>query len=719
MARKGPKKPLAAAAAILMLAAWVPATARADDDDNAAPVTQVTVTSQRLDVARAAIQPGLGASTYTITNDTVESRPGGETMSLDRVLLQMPGVTEDGFGRLHVRGNQGGLEYRINNVIIPEGLTDLGDMLSTRTAASVELVTGMLPAQYGLNVAGVVNITTKSGAYLDGGEAELYGGSHGMIEPAFEYGGSVGRTSFFATGEYMRSNLGLASPDGSSNPLHDRTEQLQGFAYVNHIIDAQDRISLILGSSNNRYQIPNPHGLNALTYTGDNAAFRRPLTADGVSSFPSETLNDNQRQNTQFAILSFLHTTGRATIQLSAYARSTGLTFTPGRLGDLLFHGIGQSAAQRDTGGGMQADALYKLSSAHSLRAGFFVSTDRSTADFRSAVLPVDALGDQTSGTPQILPYHFADRQTRASVYVQDEWTPLKPLTVNFGLRFDHADAARNSNALSPRINAVWTTASGTTIHAGYARYFVPAPDAMRAGMAGLLAGTTGALPTTQGNPTRAETDNYYDVGVQQTLAHLTLGVDGYWRDAKNLIDTGQFGTAMIATPFNFAQGRIRGVEFSLTYAKGALSAWTNLSIAPAEGRGITSNQFTFTPAQLAYASSRFVRLDQDQTYTVSAGVSYRWHALRVSSDLLYGSGFRRTPAGAAPNSGSLPGHVQVNLSGVYYLFRQSRYMLALRCDVINLFGAGYQILDGTNLGAGPSQWGQGRSVFVGVEQSF
>ena len=166
-------KPLAAAAAILVLAAWVPATARADDDDNAAPVTQVTVTSQRLDVARAEIQPSLGASTYTITNDTVESRPGGETMSLDRVLLQMPGVTEDGFGRLHVRGNQGGLEYRVNNVIIPEGLTDLGDMLSTRTAASVELVTGTLPAQYGLNVAGVVNITTKSGAYLDGGEAEL------------------------------------------------------------------------------------------------------------------------------------------------------------------------------------------------------------------------------------------------------------------------------------------------------------------------------------------------------------------------------------------------------------------------------------------------------------------------------------------------------------------------------------------------------------------
>jgi len=197
------------------------------------------------------------------------------------------------------------------------------------------------------------------------------------------------------------------------------------------------------------------------------------------------------------------------------------------------------------------------------------------------------------------------------------------------------------------------------------------------------------------------------------------LGVDGYWRDAKNLIDAGQFGTAMIATPFNFATGRVRGVEFSLTYAKGALSAWSNLSVARAEGRNIVSNQFYFTPAQLAFARTHFVHLDQDQTYTVSAGVSYRWRGLRFSSDLLYGSGFHHTPAGGAPNSASLPGHVQVDLSGVYYLFRQTGHMLALRCDVINLFGAKYQIQDGTNFGAGPPQWGQSRGIYIGAEQFF
>jgi hypothetical protein len=60
-------------------------TARADDDDEGPekPVTEIMVTAKRLDAARANIEPSLGASTYTVTNDTIENRPGGETGSIN------------------------------------------------------------------------------------------------------------------------------------------------------------------------------------------------------------------------------------------------------------------------------------------------------------------------------------------------------------------------------------------------------------------------------------------------------------------------------------------------------------------------------------------------------------------------------------------------------------------------------------------------------------
>jgi outer membrane receptor for ferrienterochelin and colicins len=187
---------LSAAVPCVLLIALAPVRALAaepDDDDEATagPVTEVVVTARRLDTARANVEPSLGASTYTLSNVAVERLPGGETTNLSQVLLQTPGVTQGGSGQLHVREDRGDLQYRINNVALPEGLSDFGQILSPRLADRIELVTGALAAQYGLQVAGIVNITTKSGVYQNGGQAEIYGGSHGEIEPAFEYGESL------------------------------------------------------------------------------------------------------------------------------------------------------------------------------------------------------------------------------------------------------------------------------------------------------------------------------------------------------------------------------------------------------------------------------------------------------------------------------------------------------------------------------------------------
>ena len=89
-----------------------------------------------------------------------------------------------------------------------------------------------------------------------GGSVSLYGGSHGEIEPSLEYAGHAGDTNLFVSGSYLSDQLGIESPNGASTPLHDRTSQIQGFAYLDKIIDPDSRVSLVLGTSDERFQIP-------------------------------------------------------------------------------------------------------------------------------------------------------------------------------------------------------------------------------------------------------------------------------------------------------------------------------------------------------------------------------------------------------------------------------------------------------------------------------
>ncbi len=86
-------------------------------------------------------------------------------------------------------------------------------------------------------------------------------------------------------------------------------------------------------------------------------------------------------------------------------------------------------------------------------------------------------------------------------------------------------------------------------------------------------------------------------------------------RSHANLLDEGQFGTALIYTPYNYHYGRVYGVEFTTNYKQGNVSAYANFAWSRAQGEGIESAQFNFTPAELAYVGEQ---LDAIST-TISA----------------------------------------------------------------------------------------------------
>jgi outer membrane receptor protein involved in Fe transport len=701
---------LAASASLLSLAA---APAFAQSAAAAAPpsgqVSEIVVTAQRLDAARSTVEPALGASTYSLPEAFILSLPGGANTQLNQVVLQAPGVAQDSFGQLHIRGDHGNIQYRLNNVILPEGLQVFGQSLSPRLAANVDLITGAMPAQYGLRTAGVLSITTKSG-FKNGGEVGVYGGSHGLITPSIEYGGSSGATSGFVSGSYTGTDVGIESPDGSAKPLHDHSDQYQAFGYLDHILDDTSRVSLIAGTSQQTFQIPNVSGLQP----------DLGFNVNGVTDFPSEKLDQNQKEGTTYAIVSYLKTIDKFTAQASLFGRYSELRYSPDVIGELLFNGIAQSARKTVLSLGTQLEGVYKLNDAHTVRGGLIVSTDRTTSKTNSQVFALDDTGAQIGPGPITIIDDSKATAWTYSAYLQDEWALGETLTLNYGLRFDQLEAFRHENQLSPRVNLVWKPMEGTTFHAGYARLFSPPPfELVASETIAKFVGTSAEALGTQNDLPKSERDNYFDLGAQQKLGALTVGVDAYYKQAKNLVDEGQFGAPIILTPFNYREGYAKGVELSGNYASGPLSAYGNFAWSEAKGKDIISSQFNFDPGDLAYIQNHFIFLDHDQTYTASAGAAYRLGDTRFSGDVIYGSGLRKTPDGAPPNSGHVPGYTQVNLAVSHEFTGLPGGPLTVRADVVNLFDEKYEIRDGTGVGVGAPQFGPRRGFYAGVSKTF
>ena len=670
-----------------------------------ATAESVVVTSEELDVSREQIVPSLGATRYTVGPDRLNQQAQGEDAPFNQTILRFPGVAQDSFGQLHLRGEHANLQYRINDVLLPEGITGFGQELSTRFADNVSLITGALPAQFGFRTTGVIDVHTKTGAEFAGGEASVQVGSFDTIMPSFEYGGVSGRLTYYMTGSYLHNGIGIENPTRSSDPIHDDTDQFKTFDYLSYIIDDSSRFVLMLSGNYSNFQIPNN--------PGQPTAF----VVNGRDNFNSAKLDENQAENSAYGILTYQKKSDLFNMQASVFTRYSGVLFRPDEVGDLFFNGVASRVDRQIYTNGLEVDMSYKLNDQNTLRGGLLFTASHATVGSATLVFPVDAIGNQTSDVPFRIVDNSSLNGYFAGFYLQDEWKLFEQLTINFGGRIDIAKTIKTESQFSPRINIVYTPWTATTFHAGYARYFTPPPlENVDQSTIAKFTGTTNESAITLDSPVKAERAHYFDAGVTQKIGDgLQLGIDGFYKHARNVLDEGQFGQALILSSFNYREGEIYGGEFTANYQHGGFSGYLNVGYEYARGMHVSSAQFLFDPDEFNYIRDHWVFLDHDQRFTGSGGIAYAWNDWTFSADALYGNGLRRGFANTQKNHP----YETLNLGVERRISLGGRQAIKVRFDVVNLFDKIYEIRDGSGIGVGAPQFGQRRGFYGTVAYDF
>ena len=700
---------------------------------NVTQLGNVTVIG-RLDKARDQIIPDLGATAHTFTKEQIQTLSQGANAPFNEVILRAPGVAQDSAvnGDLHVRGEHANLQYRINDVLLPEGITGFGLELDPRFVESMELITGALPAAYGFRTAGVVDIHTKSGAFENGGQMGIYGGSYDTFRPSFEFGGSQGKWDYFVDGSFDQNSLGIENPTASKNAIHDQTDQYKSFLYASRILSDTSRVTVMGSASYSDFQVPNTPGMTTAGTAPDGLTPWNFAGSGLPATFDSATLNENQNEQNYYGVVTYQKSAGDLNFQASVFGRNSDVHFTPDPVGDLFFNGVASDVARDLYSGGLQADASYALGEKHTIRGGVLLLDEYVNADSTTTVFAM------TGGTPSGLPFPLADNHVLhglfAGAYVQDEWKILPEVTVNYGARFDqYYSSFLKANQPSPRVNVIYQPTDWTTLHAGYARYFTPPPvENVPSTSVALFNPTSDASAVQQDDPVQAERANYFDAGITQKITkHLKVGVDGYYKTARHQLDDGLFGQTLILSAFNYAKGRVYGVEFTGSYDQGGFSAYANVAWSQAYGEDWESAQFLFDPNALAYVQNHWIYLDHDQRVTGSFGMSYTWHegphySTQLYTDAIYGSGLRQDgggtidPAGdPIPNGASVPQYYSINLGAEQSFKLNHNRMLKARLDVVNVTDNSYQLRSGSGVGVNAAQYGERVGFFGSLSYVF
>jgi hypothetical protein len=588
-----------------------------------------------------------------VDQSVIEKLPIESAAGLNQVItLASPGVVSDSNGFFHPIGDHAQTQFSIDNQPVTDQQSRVySNQISPDAVQSMELITGVAPAEYGDKSSLVVHIVTKSG--LDQpkptGSASFGYGSFKTPSGDVNIGGGSSTVGDFISVSGLRTERYLDPPEFDA--LHDTGNNFSLFNRLDVHPAATDTFHLNVHAAKSAFDVPNTFDQNDA-----GQAQHQEITTFNVAPGYSRVIGS------------------KTLFTANGFVRRDHLTYTPSP-DPLSDEGGSVSQDRKLTNVGVKADVTYS-SGHHNVKVGGTISATKldeaftigftdpafnspcltasgdpsdntslqSTSqcrgsltinpDFNSDFLPFDLT---RGGSP--IGYHQTGTIKEQAAYIQDD-IKAGDATFKLGVRLDHYDGLTTATLAQPRLGVSYAVpGAGTVIRASYGRTLeTPYNENLLlssgVGLNGLFG--SGEIPP----PGKR---HQVEVGIQQGFGRWVVADFGYFnKHTDNGYDFNVLFGTPIVFPVAWDHSKIDGFTGRLNFVEhGSFSAFvvmahTNAIFSPPGVGGLLLEE---PPGDF--------RIDHDQKFNATTNLQYvisrplgAWAALawRYDSGLVAGS---------------------------------------------------------------------------------
>jgi Carboxypeptidase regulatory-like domain len=550
------------------------------------------------------------------------------SLGLNQVItMASPGVVADSNGFFHPVGDHAQTQFSIDNQPVTDQQSRVySNQISPTAVQSMEVITGVAPAEYGDKSSLVVHIVTKSGLDSPKPRGDLSFGYGSFSSPSFDANIGAGSHTIgnFVSVSGVSTDRYLDPPEFVA--LHDHGTNTSFFDRLDAHTGQMGMFHLNVQAARSSFDVPN-------TYDQNDAGQDQHQKIDTFNIAPgySQVLGAS------------------SVLTVNGFVRHDHLTYDPS-VDPFADSPATVSQDRKLTNSGIKADIAHSRGANNIKFGASFAATrlaeqftlgitdpdfnDPASPDFDPALLAFDLT---RGGAP--FAYDASKTIKQFAGYVQDD---IKAGNANFklGLRVDHYHGLTTATEVQPRLGVSYAIpGSGTVLRASYGRTLeTPYNENLLLssgfGLDGLFGDTQSPAPGRR---------NQGEFGIQQALGKVAVVDFGYFiKRTQNAYDFGVLFDTPIVFPISWDHSKLDGFTGRINvvehrgFSAFVVMAHTNAIFSPPGNGGF-----------LDESPEGDFRIDHDQKFNSTTNLQYvlnkatgAWAALswRYDSGLVAGA---------------------------------------------------------------------------------